>query len=65
MKVIVSIHLPEGKKVAKVIFEDAFAKQGTMTTFSDDEERVVKVAGSMTNDWVKSLAQYLIDRDYL
>ena len=65
MKVIVSIYLPEGKKIAKATFEDAFAKQGTLTTFSDDEERGVKVSGSTTSDWVQSLAKYLVDRDYL
>ena len=65
MKVIVSIYLPEGKKIAKIVFEDAFAKEGNVTTFSDDEERMVKVSGSTTSDWVQLVAKYLVDRDYL
>jgi hypothetical protein len=65
LKIIVSIFLPDGKKVAKISFADSFAKQGKMTTFSDDEERDVKVEGSFVGDWVKSIATYLIDRDYL
>jgi hypothetical protein len=65
MKIVVSIFLPDGKKVAKITFADAFAKQGKMTTFSDDEERDVKVEGSFVGDWVKSVSTYLIDRDYL
>jgi hypothetical protein len=65
LKIVVSIFLPEGKKVAKITFADSFAKQGNMTTFSDDEEREVKVEGSFVGDWVKSISAYLIDRDYL
>lgn len=65
MKIVVSIFLPDGKKVAKITFADAFAKQGNVTTFSDDEERAVKVDGSFVGDWVKSVSSYLIDRDYL
>jgi hypothetical protein len=65
LKIVVSIFLPEGKKVAKITFADSFAKQGKMTTFSDDEERDVKVEGSFVGDWVKSVSAYLIDRDYL
>jgi hypothetical protein len=65
LKIVVSIFLPEGKKVAKITFADSFAKQGNMTTFSDDEERDVKVEGSFVGDWVKSISAYLIDRDYL
>jgi hypothetical protein len=65
MKIAVSIFLPDGKKVAKITFADSFAKQGKMTTFSDDEEREVKVEGSFVGDWVKSVSAYLIDRDYL
>jgi hypothetical protein len=65
LKIVVSIFLPDGKKVAKITFADSFAKQGKMTTFSDDEERDVKVEGSFIGDWVKSVSAYLIDRDYL
>jgi hypothetical protein len=65
LKIVVSIFLPEGKKVAKITFADSFAKQGKMTTFSDDEERDVKVEGSFVGDWVKSISAYLIDREYL
>jgi hypothetical protein len=65
LKIVVSIFLPEGKKVAKITFADSFAKQGNMTTFSDDEEREVKVEGSFVGDWVKSISAYLIDREYL
>ena len=66
MKVVVSIYLPDGKKVAKAIFEDAFAKKGDMTTFSDDKEHVVKVTNMTTvSDWAKAMSVYLIDRDYL
>ncbi len=65
MKIIVSIYLTDDKKIAKVVFEDAFAKQGNLTTFSDDEERMLKVSGSTTSDWVKLVAKYLVDRDYL
>ena len=65
MKIIVSIYLPEGKKIAKAVFEDTFAKEGSLTTFGDDEERTIKVSGSTTSDWVKLIAKYLVDRDYL